>query len=446
MITQHGKKFIKYYPQHMILLSLFGATIAGALLLALPISRIKDVGFIDLLFTSASLTTVTGILTVPLDHFSDIGHIIMLVLIQLGGLGLMTLSLVFMYMFTNLGLYTQAIASEVLSIRSFKDTKKILFFMIKLTFFVETLGACIIFPTLYQGYSLKRAIFLAIFHSVSSFCNAGVSLFPNNNMTIYANFPIMIITTSILMSIGGLGFVTWHEVIAKFKSKNHHHGLSWHTKLVFKIYGTTTLISGILFWMLERNNTLANMPLFKKLYIILFTAISMKSTGFEMFSFQSLHLATIVVFMVIMFIGSAPLSTGSGIKTSVFAIYIAVIRAAITGRRHAALFGRHIIDEQVYKAMAIITLSISWILIATFCILITEPGVRFIDVLFETVSAFTNHGLSTNTSILFSFLGKIFLINTMIIGRVGALAVVTSMKRPTDIHELSFPKERIILG
>lgn len=445
MITQHGKKFIKYYPQHMILLSLFGATIAGALLLALPMSRIKDVPFMDLLFTSASLTTVTGILTVPLDHFSDIGHIIMLVLIQLGGLGLMTLSLLFMYMFTNLGVYTQVVASEVLSIRSFKDTKNILFFMIKLTFFIEILGACLVFPTLYQSYSLKRAIFLSIFHSVSSFCNAGVTLFPNN-MTTYMNYPLMIFTTTALMTIGGLGFVTWHEVISKLRSKDHYHGFSWHTKLVFKIYSTTTLITGILFWMLERNNTLANMPLFKKFYLVFFTAISMKSTGFEIFSFQLLHLATIVLFMVSMFIGSAPLSTGSGIKTSVFAIYVAIIRAAITGKRHAVLFGRHIIDEQVYKAMAIIALSISWILIATFCILITEPNFRFIDILFETVSAFTNNGLSSHTSIFFSYLGKIFLINTMIIGRVGALAVVTSMKRTIDAHELSFPKERIILG
>lgn len=445
MITQHGKKFIKYYPQHMILLSLFGATIAGALLLALPISRVKDIPFMDLLFTSASLTTVTGIMTVPLDHFSDMGYLIILVLMQLGGLGLMTLSLLFMYMFTNLGVYTQVVASEVLSIKNFKDTKKILFFMMKLTIFVEIIGACIIFPTLHTTYPLKRAIFLAIFHSVSSFCNAGVTLFPQN-LTTYMNSPIMILATTFLMAIGGLGFVTWHEVISKFMKKEHHHGFSWHTKLVFKIYGITTLVTAILFWMLERNNTLAHMPLFKKFYIVLFTAISMKSTGFELFSFQLLHLATIVLFMVSMFIGSAPLSTGSGIKTSVFAIYLAIIKAAITGKRHAVLFGRHIIDEQVYKAMAIIALSLSWILIAIFCILITEPHFRFIDILFETVSAFTNNGLSSHIPVFFSYFGKIFLINTMIIGRVGALAVVTSMKRTIDAHELSFPKERIILG
>lgn len=445
MIAQHGKKFIKYYPQHMILLSLFSATILGALLLALPICRVKEVAFIDLLFTSASLTTVTGILTIPLDSFSNIGHVVMLILIQLGGLGLMTLSLLFMYMFTNLGVYTQVVASEVLSIKNFKDIKKILFFMVKLTIIVELIGACIIFPTLHQTFSLKRAIFLAVFHSVSSFCNAGIILLPNN-IAAYSDYPIMIFTTTALMAIGGLGFVTWHEVISKAKNHRHHHGFSWHTKLVFKIYGITTLVTAILFWMIERNNSLANMPVFKKFYMVLFAAISMKSTGFEIFPYPMLHLATIVLFMISMFIGSAPLSTGSGIKTSVFAIYAAVIKAAIMGKRHAVLFGRHIVDEQVYKAMAILTLSLSWILIALFCILISEPNFRFIDILFETVSAFSNNGLASHVTPYFSFLGKIFLLNTMLIGRIGALVVVTSMKRSIDAHEISYPKERIILG
>lgn len=445
MITQQGKKFIKYYPQHMILISLFGATIIGALLLALPMSRVKPVPLIDLIFTSASLTTVTGLTTIPLDHFSDIGHLIVLILIQLGGLGLMTLSLVFMYMFTNLGVYTQVVASEVLSIRSFKDTKNILFFMIKLTIIIELIGACMVFPTIYQNYSLKRALFLSIFHSVSSFCNAGVTLFPQG-ITTYMDYPIMILITTALMTMGGLGFVTWHEVISRFTSQEHHHSFSWHTKLVFKIYGYTTLITAILFWMLERQNSLANFSFFKQIYVVVFTAISMKSTGFEIFPIQTLHLATLVICMVSMFIGSAPLSTGSGIKTSVFAIYLAIIKAAILGKRHAVLFGRHIVDEQVYKAMAIIALSLSWILIAVFCILITEPNYRFIDILVETVSAFTNNGITTSLSAMMSSFGKIFIMNTMLIGRIGALAVVTSMKRSLDAHEISFPKERIILG
>ncbi|MBI2352965.1 hypothetical protein HYV11_01830 [Candidatus Dependentiae bacterium] len=445
MATQSHHKFIKYYPQHMILLSLLGTMLIGVAFLALPISRLKEISFIDLLFTSASLTTVTGLTTVPLDAFSDTGHFIMLLLIQLGGLGLMTLSLVFIYMFTNLGVYTQVVASEVLSIRNLKDTKKILFFMFKFTMLIEFIGACVIFPTMYQTYSLKYAIFLSIFHSISSFCNAGVTLFPNGIMT-YENNPIFIITTTLLMIVGGLGFVTWHELILRFRSKEHLHHFSWHTKLVLKMYGATSLATGILFWILERHNALAHIPIFKKLYFVFFTAISMKSTGFLIFPVQMLYLTTLLVCMVSMFIGSAPLSTGSGIKTSVFAIYLAIIKAAILGKRHAVLFGRHIIDEQVYKATAIIALSLSWILVAIFSLLFIEPNSSFIDVLFETVSAFTNNGTATNLSASVSTLGKLLIMSTMLIGRIGALAVVMSMKRSLDLHEISFPKERIILG
>lgn len=443
-MTTHEKKIMKHYPQYMLLISMFAMTILGTILLALPIARVKHIDLIDLFFTSASLTTVTGMMTVPMDSFSDIGHFIILLLMQIGGLGLMTLSLVCMYMFTNLGVYTQVVASEILSLNSFKDTHNILFFMIKFTFFIELIGALLIFPNLYPSYSLQRAIFLSVFHSISSFCNAGLSLFPGGSSSLIDN-PIITLTSTILMVIGGLGFVTWHELA--LRARHHSHkGISWHTKLVLKIYGFTTLISAILFWMIERNNTLATMPAFQKLYVIFFTSISIKSTGFEIFPFTSVHLATLVLCMVTMFIGSAPLSTGSGVKTSVFAVYIAVVKAAIFGKRQAVLFGRHIIDEQVYKAMAVIALSMSWIILATFLMLITEPSYYFIDVLFEVVSAFTNNGITTNIAPLISNIGKCFMIITMIVGRIGALAIVMSMKRIIDTHEILYPKERVIMG
>lgn len=445
MITHHGKKFIKYYPQHMILLSLVAFTLIGTMLLALPIARTKTISLIDLFFTAASLTTVTGIMTISLDSFSSVGHLIILCLMQIGGLGLMTLSLVFMYMFTNLGVYTQVVASKVLSIKNFKDTKQILFFMCKLTFILEAIGALLILPTLCQTYSLKRAIFLSIFHSVSCFCNAGICLFPEGVATLLDN-PFMMVTSTVLMTAGGLGFVTWHEVVTRLRSKGIHKGLSWHTKLVFKVYAATTIITGALFWILERNNTLAKLPFLKQFSAVVFASISMKSTGFAIFPFTMVHLATLVLCMVSMFIGSAPLSTGSGIKTSIFAIYIAVISAAISGQRHAVLFGRHIVDEQVYKSMAVIALSMSWILVATFCLLITEPNYHFIDILFETVSAFTNNGITTNITPYLSIFGKLFICSTMLVGRIGALAVVMSMKRFIDTHEIIYPKERIIMG
>ncbi|MBI2345004.1 hypothetical protein HYV10_02955 [Candidatus Dependentiae bacterium] len=446
MLVTKGKYFFKYYPQHMILLSLIISICLGTILLYLPACRNNDIPLIDLFFTATSLTTVTGALTVPIDQFTSWGHVVMLFLMQFGGLGLMTLSLCFIYMFSNLGIYTQVIASEILSLKSFKDTKQTLFFIIKLTLIAEFLGAIIIFPTMLRMYPFKKALFYSIFHVVSSFCNAGFTLFPDKFME-FSDNPLMIYTTIILMLIGGLGFVTWHELINKFFRKTEgFRGISWHTKLVLRIYLITALISSSIFFILERNHTLADMGLFEKISTALFTGIAMKSTGLTLVSFAAVQLATILLALITMFIGSAPLSTGSGIKTSVFAIYLAVIKAAIQGKRHAMLYERHIIDDQVYKAIAIIALSISWIICITFCLLITEVQLDFLDVVFTTFSAFSNNGILTISINELTHLGKILLMFSMIVGRIGALAVILSIKRIGELRDLSYPKEHVILG
>lgn len=451
MLVTKGKYFLKYYPQHMILLSLIISICIGTMLLYLPACRTTDIALIDLFFTAASLTTVTGALTVPIDQFTNLGHMVMLCLMQLGGLGLMTLSLCFIYMFSNLGIYTQVIASEILSLKSFKDTKQTLFFIIKLTLIAELLGAIIIFPTMWSMYPLKKALFYSIFHAVSSFCNAGFTLFPDKFME-FSHNPLMIYTTIILMLIGGLGFVTWHELINKFIRRTPgFRGISWHTKLVLRLYLGTALVSGVIFFLLERNHTLAHMSFFEKISTCLFTCIAMKSTGFTLINFASVQLSTILLAILVMFIGSAPLSTGSGIKTSVFAIYLAVIKAAIQGKRHAMLYGRHIVDDQVYKAIAIIALSLSWIICVIFFLLLTDIRLEFLDVIFTTFSSFSNNGiltisLDTITLEQITILGKISLIFSMIVGRIGALAIILSIRRIGEMRELSYPKEHMILG
>jgi len=445
MLATKGKYFLKYYPQHMILLSLLTATCIGTLILALPVCRQTSMSIIDLFFTATSLTTVTGFLTVPIEQFTCIGHMVMLCLMQLGGLGVMTLSLCFMYMFSNLGIYTQVIASETLSLRSFKDTKQTLLFIIKFTAISEALGTLIILPIMLQQYTFKKALFYSLFHAVSSFCNAGFSLFPDQ-FSEFSDHPVILYTTMILLIIGGLGFVTWHELIHKYDSSIGMRSISWHTKLVLRMYLSTSLIFAVLFWILERNHTLAHMPFLQKISVVLFSSVAMKSTGFTVIAYTTVQLATLVLSMITMFIGSAPLSTGSGIKTSVFAIYLAVIKAAIQGKRNAMLFERHIIDDQVYKAMAIIALSLSWIVLITFCLLITELRWDFLDILFGTISAFTNNGTTIAPINDVTTLGKCFMIISMIVGRIGALAIILSIRRIGDLRDISYPKEHVILG
>lgn len=445
MIVKHSKKFFKNYPSYAILISLLCLTIIGTILLALPISRTVSIPLIDLFFTSSSITTVTGLLTIPLDSFTIFGKCIILLLMQIGGLGLMTISLFFVYVFLDLGLYTQVLATEILSINSFKDTKRILLFMFKLTFIAESIGAFLTFVAIRSYYPWYKALGLSIFHSVSSFSNAGLSLFNEGIIQFNDNSLMMLITTA-LIAIGGLGFITWHELVRNFSpSHKHHKNISWHTKMVLKVYGISTLITCIIFWIIERNNTLATLTPWQTFTNILFLGISSKSTGFTPFSINELGVATVLILTAVMFIGSAPSSTGSGIKTSVFSIYLAVVKAAINGKPHAELQGRRLVTEQVYKAMAIIAISIFWIFFTAICLLITEKNWSFLDIFLESVSSFSNSGISTGMTPWLTSIGKFFISFSMIIGRIGALAVILGIKKLKP-NSIVYPEEKVILG
>lgn len=448
MIIKHTKHFIQEYPSHTVFLSLIIMIFAGTLILALPICRNTAMSFIDLFFIATSLLTVTGLSPIPFHDFTNIGHMVMLVLMQIGGLGLMTMSLIIMSLFVDLGLYTQVLASEILSIQSFKDTKRILLFIIKLTFACELLGAIATFFVIRHDYSLSKSLFLSVFHSVSAFCNVGISLFPQDTLAYNTNI-LMLVTTTLLVLFGSLGFVTWHEfpkIIKKWWHKDPHHKLSWHTHLVLKTFFLTTIITSILFWLLERQNTLHDMPHLQTILNAILIGISAKSTGYLTVAINLIQPATVLLLLLVAFVGAAPSSTGGGIKTSAFAIFLSVIRATINGRSHAEIHGRRIAKDQVYKAMAIIALACSWILIITFCLLITEQGHDFMTILLETVSAFANNGISLGLTSLLTNIGKLFIIATMIVGRIGALALIIGMRRASDVSDYTYPEERVILG
>lgn len=444
MIVKLSKKFFKNYPSYAILISLIGLTVLGTVLLAMPVSTTSPIPFVDLFFTSSSLTTVTGLLSVPLESFTPFGKLIILLLMQIGGIGLMTISLFFIYIFLDFGFSTQVLATELLSINSFKDTKRILFFMIKLTAIAELIGAIITFFAIKPYYNFFHAIFLSIFHSVSAFSNAGFFLFEDG--FIAPDKYLLIFVTMSLIAIGGLGFITWHEILGKFSSSHKfHRNISWHTKMVIKVYSFTTLVSFVLIWITERNNTLAEFTFFQALYNALFMSISAKSTGFLPFAMSSINLTTVLIFIAVMFIGSAPASTGSGIKTSVFSICLSVVRAAIWGKAQAEIQGRRMVPEQIYKAIAIIMLSIFWVFFTTFCLLITESNWTFIDIFLESISAFTNSGMSAGQTAYLSYAGKLFIAISMIVGRIGPLAIMLGVKK-TNPNPILYPEEKVLLG
>jgi len=447
-----SKRIAHFSPGRALFFSFCITIILGTIALALPWAQKISIPFIDVLFTAASATCVTGLFTVPLDHFTTFGHIILLLLIQIGGLGLITLSIFLISLFMNLGMSSQIMVGQVLELESWTSLKRTLFFTIALTLIVESIGAAIIYWSIGHLFPKPYAYFIALFHSVSSFCNAGISI-ADIGMNVLCNNAIMLTITGILIFIGGLGFVTWYEVISYLNSliRKKRYVFSLHSKII--LYGSTALISAsaVLFWILEHGNLFATCPATHNLLNALFQAISFRSSGFSSVALSEYQLPTIFIIMIIAFIGSSPGSTGSGIKITTFFVYLATIKAAIFGRSRVIIRGRTIATDQVLKCIAIVSLSIVWIAISTICLLITEAGWSFLPLLFEATSAFTNLGMSLGVTNSLSLTGKLLIITSMIIGRVGSLTLIVALRQSTiraqnqPVH-VTYPEERVMLS
>ena len=449
-----SKKIIAHFsPARFIVLSFFCLISLGTLLLSLSISQIKPVPFIDVLFTATSATCITGLFTVPMFHFTRFGQVIIVLLMQLGAFGLATISFFILSLFIDLGLATKLMAGRMLELKAWQNIKRILLFIIGTTLVFEILGAIALFFVFNNMYSQYDAYFYAIFHSISSFCNAGVSFFhdvsEHHLEHLNKNVSFLFIS-SILMFSGGFGFITWRELLLslhkKFQGKKYRFSLQ--TKIVF--YGSFSLLvsSCVLFWILEYDNTLQKMNFLELVANTLFHAISFKSCGFVTTDLFSFNAATILFMLIIGFIGSAPASTGSGIRLTTFIIYLNTIKSAILGRHSVEILGRQITTDQVYKSIAIVSLSLGWIFLTTFCLLVTEQGWDFFSVLCEVTTSFTNVGLSLGGTNKLSTIGKLFILITMCIGRIGSLTLVLGLKmaQQKELAEFSYPEERVMLG
>lgn len=435
-------------PGRTIVLSLLATISIGVALLSLPIAHKASISFLDILFTAVSATCVTGLMTIPLETFTLFGQSIILGLIQIGGLGIITLSVFLISFFIDLGLGTQFMAGRVLEIEGAHPVRRLIKFIVMLTLGLECTGALLTWLVIPIEYTQEHPIFYSCFHAVSSFCNAGFTIFPFKAAIFRNNFLFLLIT-ALLVTIGGLGFISLRELIIYYnpEHRDRRFRLSLHTKIVLM---TTLLITGIssfLFWLLEHRHTFSNNTPFITAINVLFDATCARSAGFTTLDMSLIRLATLFIIIIISFIGSSPGSTGSGIKTTTFAIFIATIKAVIGGRMTVELKQRRIPNELVFKALAILTLSLTWVSLGLFVLLISEEGWQFGDIMFETFSAFTNLGLSTGITPHLSKFGKLVIIILMIIGRIGSLTLILALKRRKESPaDLRYPEERVALS
>lgn len=439
----------EFSPGRLILLLLFSTITVGTLLLALPIARINPISLLDLFFTATSVTCVSGLFTVPLDQFTFVGHCIIALLMQIGGLGLITLTLFFIYLIMDVGMSTNLMASQLLEIESWKKIKQILLFIMLTTICLEIIGMFCLLPVFLPYFPLSYSIFLALFHSISAFCNAGIWLVNDRLIASFStNFLLLIVMTALIL-IGNLGFITLHELMRRFFfNQPRAFTISLHSKIV--LIGSVIIIisSSILYFLLEYNYTLHNLTWGTACMNALFYSNSLRSAGVIFVDPSQWHPATPLMSMITGFIGSAPFSTGSGIKLTTVAIFIATVRTAISGRTDVEIKGRCIPIDLVHKAIAIVSLSALWIITTTFILLITESSGTFLQLLYEAVMAFTNVGISSGITPHLSAIGKIVIMISMLVGRIGSLTLILALtfKKRKKVIDFSYPEERVMLG
>lgn len=459
-------KYKKLNPATIFVLSFASLIIFGSFMLLLPRSTHSGISFTDALFTSTSAVCITGLVVVDTGtHFTVLGQGIIMFLVQLGGIGIMTFTSFFAYFFLGGTSYQNmlllgSLTNDQKISRVFNTLKKILFF----TFFVEALGVLFIYINLKMNTSFTHSenLYFAIFHSISSFCNAGFSTLSESfyDLNFRFNYGLHLII-AFLFIIGGLGFpiminsYAWlkHFVINRLLRLNKRrevlykaHVINLNTKLV--IYTTLILIIGgtFIFLLLEWNNTLAEHHGLGRLVAAFFGANTPRSSGFSTINTGAINLPATMLVIFLMWVGASPASTGGGIKTSTFALAVLNVISLIRGTNKVEFNRRQIPETSLKRSFAFIYLSILSIGLVIFLLSITEPQMNFVDLIFEGVSAFSTVGLSRGITGDLSAISKYILILAMFVGRVGTLTFLSALVTKTMEKRFQYPTEAILIN
>jgi len=438
----------KLSPPQVLVLGFLTVIIIGTILLNLPAasSTGKSVGFINALFTATSATCVTGLIVLDTGKdFSTFGQLIILILLQCGELGIMTMSTMFAFLMgKRISLRQRLIMQESLNQFSIGGLVRLAKYILIFTVIIEGVGATILFFSFYwqRIYSPVQALYLGVFHSISAFCNAGFSLFSDSIMR-YKGDLIINLTFIALIILGGIGFLVLLELFQYGKNGT----LSLHANLALKISLILILIGFIVIYLIESNNpfTLGNLNLSEKIYASLFQSVTARTAGFNTIHIGSMLNPTLFLIIILMFIGASPGSTGGGVKTTTFGLLILYVWSSLTGKEEINLFKRRVSPNIIPKALTVITLSLALVTIMTILLSYVE-GENFIKILFEVVSAFGTVGLSTGITPSLSVAGKIIVIITMFTGRVGPLGLALALIQRREPEVIKYPEEKVMVG
>ena len=448
------KKILKKLSSiQVVMLSFFLLILLGSVLLSLPISSAngKAVSYIDALFTSTTATCVTGLVTVPtVSTWSTFGHIVILLLIQIGGLGVITvISGIMILLHRKIDISDRILISESFNLDSLSGIVRFIKKVIILSVVIELAGAILYMSVFVPEFGI-RGIWISVFTAVSAYCNAGIDIFAENSFCDYALNPVINITTILLIVLGGMGFVVLFELGNFFTNRKRRHVkfLSLHTKIVLSVTAFLILIGAVLIFVFEYNNpnTMHDYSLPQKIMVSLFQSVTTRTAGFASVPQENFTNASSFVSILLMFVGGSPAGTAGGVKTvTVFVMFITAL-SVIRNKRTVDVFNRQISVDIIKKAVAVFMMSLFIVLISTVLILAFEGG-NLIDVAYETISATATVGLTRNFTGTMGNAGKIIIIFTMYLGRIGpiSLAFAFSVNKFRE-NKIENPVEKINLG
>lgn len=422
----------------------------GAGLLMLPVSTREGVStpFIDALFTATSASCVTGLVIADtFRYWSAFGQCVILFLIQIGGLGFMTMGVFFAIILRRkIGLWTRGTLQESVNIMQVGGIVRLVKKIIIGTAVFEGLGALFLAIRFSEKMSLGKAVYYGVFHSISAFCNAGFDLMGGNkaysSFTGYYNDWVVNLVIMSLIVIGGIGFFVWNDIsINKFCFRKYR----LHTKIV--LISTAILIFGgaALLFFFERNNTIAGMPFGDKVLCSLFGSVTARTAGFNTVDTAALTDSSKILTTILMFIGGSPGSTAGGIKTATFVVLLVYVRANLKKQMHCNIMGRRLDEDSIRKASSVLCIHLFLIVMAVLVIVTVQP-LSVTDTIFEVVSAIGTVGMSTGITRDLAILSKVVLIFLMYCGRVGGMTFALSLRGHKIEAPVKEPAEKIMIG
>ncbi|MEH0723723.1 TrkH family potassium uptake protein [Vibrio alginolyticus] len=429
----------------IILLSFLGVLLPSAVLLTLPVFSVTGLSITDALFTATSAISVTGLGVVDTgQHFTLAGKILLMFLMQIGGLGQMTLSAVLLYMFgVRLSLRQQALAKEALGQDRQVNLNRLVKRIVVFALVAETLGFIFLSIRWVPEMGWKTGMFYALFHAISAFNNAGFALFSDSMMS-FVNDPLVIFILAGLFIFGGLGFTVVGDIWLNWRKGFHF--LHLHTKIMLIATPILLLVGTMMFWLLERSNpnTMASLPATGQWLAAFFQSASARTAGFNSVDLALFTQPALLAMIVLMLIGAGSTSTGGGIKVSTFAVAFMATWTFLRQKKHVVMFKRTINWQTVTKSLAIIVVSGAILTSAMFLLMLTEKA-SFDKVMFETISAFATVGLTAGLTAELSEPGKYIMIVVMIIGRIGPLTLAYMLARPEPTL-VKYPEDAVLTG